>query len=130
MKTAALVDSVVSLRPFVPAKDLEISMRFYSDLGFQLYELGPDLVDVRLGNQAFLLQRYYVEAWANNFMMHLLVKDIDAWWDHLSPLDLTTRYGVPPPRAPKVEPWGLKVAYVIDPSGVLWHIAADVPPAN
>jgi len=37
--------------------------------------------------------------------------------------DLAARYGVENPRAPKLEPWGLTVAYVFDPSGVLWHFA-------
>jgi uncharacterized glyoxalase superfamily protein PhnB len=27
------------------------------------------------------------------------------------------------PAAPARQPWGLVVAYVVDPSGVLWHIA-------
>jgi uncharacterized glyoxalase superfamily protein PhnB len=22
-----------------------------------------------------------------------------------------------------VQPWGLRIAYVVDPSGVLWHVA-------
>ncbi|HTF33457.1 MAG TPA: hypothetical protein VK714_07100 [Myxococcota bacterium] len=27
-----------------------------------------------------------------------------------------------PPRAPAMQPWDLRIAYVVDPSGVLWHI--------
>jgi uncharacterized glyoxalase superfamily protein PhnB len=30
---------------------------------------------------------------------------------------------VPAPKAPAMQPWGLRVAYVVDPSGVLWHVA-------
>jgi uncharacterized glyoxalase superfamily protein PhnB len=26
-----------------------------------------------------------------------------------------------------VQPWGLKVAYVFDPAGVLWHVAERRP---
>jgi uncharacterized glyoxalase superfamily protein PhnB len=26
-----------------------------------------------------------------------------------------------------MQPWGLRVAYVIDPAGVLWHIAQRRP---
>lgn len=124
--TTRLKDSVQALKVFFPAKDFELSKRFYADLGFDVKPLGPDLAMVSLGTQAFLLQNYYVAEWAGNFMMHLLVNDLDAWWSHVARLDLPTRYGVPTPKPPKLEDWGLRTAYVIDPSGVLWHIA-EVP---
>jgi uncharacterized glyoxalase superfamily protein PhnB len=56
-------------------------------------------------------------------MMHLMVDDLDAWWRHIEDLDLPGRFGVSDPKAPALQPWGLRVAYVVDPSGVLWHIA-------
>jgi uncharacterized glyoxalase superfamily protein PhnB len=56
-------------------------------------------------------------------MMQLMVDDLDMWWAHIESLDLTKRFGVPAPKPPAVQPWGLRVAYVVDPSGVLWHIA-------
>jgi len=115
--------AVRALRPFVPAKNFAISKRFYSDLGFRIEELGRDLAEMHLGDHSFLLQNYYVEQWAGNFMMHMLVDDLPAWWAHVSSLDLASRYGVQPPRPPKHESWGLEVAYLVDPSGVLWHIA-------
>jgi uncharacterized glyoxalase superfamily protein PhnB len=79
---------------------------------------------MHLGPHSFLLQDYYVEQWAANFMMHLFVDDLDAWWAHVTSLNMASRYGVRSPRAPKLESWGLNVAYVFDPTGVLWHIAA------
>jgi len=30
---------------------------------------------------------------------------------------------VTPPKAPAMQPWGLRIAYMVDPSGVLWHVA-------
>ncbi|HEY3777681.1 MAG TPA: VOC family protein [Rhizomicrobium sp.] len=119
-----LVGTVRALRPFVPAKDFEISKRFYADFGFRMEPLGDRLAAMHLGPHSFLLQDYYVEAWAGNFVMQVFVDDLDAWWEHLASLDLAARYGVPAPRAPRPESWGLTVAYVFDPSGVLWHIAA------
>jgi uncharacterized glyoxalase superfamily protein PhnB len=56
-------------------------------------------------------------------MMQLMVDDLDAWWHHIIALDLPVKFGVRPPKAPALQPWGLRVAYVFDPSGVLWHIA-------
>jgi hypothetical protein len=112
-----------ALRPFFPAKDFDLSRRFYMDLGFRAEPLGDGLVEMHMGPYSFLLQDYYVEQWAGNFVMHMLVADLDVWWNHIASLDLAARYGVQSPRAPKMESWGLKVAYVFDPSGVLWHIA-------
>jgi hypothetical protein len=121
--TDALKDTVRELRTFVPAKDFETSKCFYADLGFQIEALDKNLAAVALGTHSFLLQNYFVEQWAGNFMMHLMVTNLDAWWKHIAGLDLEKKYGVQSPRAPKLESWGLNVAYVFDPSGVLWHIA-------
>ncbi len=56
-------------------------------------------------------------------MMQLLVDDVDVWWTHLTSLDLPKNFGVPAPKAPALQPWGLRVAFLVDPSGVLWHVA-------
>ena len=125
MSNTPAVPEVVALRPFVPAKDFETSMRFYAEFGFKVFRLGDGLASMHLGPFAFLLQKYDVEGFASNFMMHLLVTDVDAWWTRINGLDLATRYGVQAPAAPKLQPWGLVVAYVFDPSGVLWHVAAE-----
>jgi len=114
---------VLALRPFVPATDYQTSFRFYVDLGFTPHPLGDQLASMQLGPFAFLLQDYYAEGFAGNFMMHLLVKDLDAWWTRIAALDLAAKYGVRPPTPPAMQPWGLRVAYGVDPSGVLWHIA-------
>ena len=119
-----LVGSVKALRPFVPAKDFAISKQFYADLGFRVEPLGDSIAAMHIGSYSFLLQDFYVEEWANNFVLHMFVDDLDAWWEHVSSLNLDSRYGVKSPRAPKLQSWGLTVAYMFDPAGVLWHIAA------
>jgi len=118
-----LEPTVKAMRPFVPARDFQTSRRFYENLGFRGQPLGDAIIEMHLGKYSFLLQDYYVEEWAANFMMHLLVSDLDGWWSHISALDLGSRYQVESPRPPKLESWGLRVAYVFDPAGVLWHIA-------
>ena len=120
-----LAATVRAVRPFLPALNFELSKRFYADIGFQVTPLGDSLAELRLGRHAFLLQDYFVQQWAENFVMHMMVDDVDEWWAFIASLDLAGRYGVPRPRVPRVESWGLKVAYVFDPSGVLWHIAEE-----
>ena len=62
-----LAATVHGMRPVVPAKDFDISKRFYIDLGFEPRELTERLFEMRLGAFRFLLQNYYVKDWAENF---------------------------------------------------------------
>jgi catechol 2,3-dioxygenase-like lactoylglutathione lyase family enzyme len=110
------------VRPFVPTKDFDLSRRFYEALGFKKV-LDGEVAIFNAGSGGFILQRYYQKEWAENFMMQLMVDDLDAWWRHISALDLPAQFGVPAPKAPQIQPWGLRIAYVVDPSGVLWHVA-------
>ncbi len=118
-----LIPKIRAFRPFLPAKEFETSFRFYKAIGFDAYPLGDTLAEMNLGPHAFLLQGHYVKEWAENTVMHVLVNDVDAWWRHINSLDLVNKFGVALPAAPKAEPWGLTVAYVFDPAGVLWHFA-------
>ncbi len=111
-------------RPFVPAKDLEASKRFYTALGFEIVLDADDVAIFRMGASSFLLTHFDE---ADNFMMQLMVDDLDAWWARIQSLRLKSEFGVPEPRAPKMQPWGLRIAFVVDPSGVLWHIAQRRP---
>jgi catechol 2,3-dioxygenase-like lactoylglutathione lyase family enzyme len=110
------------LRTFLPTRDFELSKAFYAALGFEPIAEG-EVAIFRCGAGAIILQRRYDEGWAGNTMASLMVDDLDAWWDHLAALDLADRFGVPAPKPPAVQPWGLRVAYVVDPAGVLWHFA-------
>jgi hypothetical protein len=108
-------------RPFLPARDFELSKRFYEAVGFEKV-LDSEVAIFNVGSGGFILQRYFQKEWAENFMMQLMVDDLDLWWAHLSALDLAGQFGVQPPKAPAMQPWGLRVAYLYDPSGVLWHV--------
>jgi hypothetical protein len=118
-----LIPGIRSFRPFLPAKEFETSLRFYETIGFHAYRLGETLAELSLGEHAFLLQGHYVKEWAENTVMHVLVKDVQAWWQHINSLDLADHFDVSPPAPPRPEPWGPTVAYVFDPAGALWHFA-------
>jgi hypothetical protein len=109
------------MRPMVPAKDFNISKRFYVELGFQARPLTDRLVEMQLGGFSFILQAYYVREWADNFVVHVTVSDVGLWWDHIVSLGLSARYGVKI-QAPQSQGWAV-VAGVTDPSGVLWRFA-------
>jgi hypothetical protein len=116
-----LAQTVSAMRPMVPAKDFEISKRFYLELGFHPRPLTDQLVEMQLGVFSFILQGYYVPEWADNFVVHVTVSDVGLWWDHIASLDLPARYGVKT-KAPQSEGWAM-IAGVTDPSGVLWRFA-------
>ena len=86
--TASLSRTVISMRPIVPAKDFDTSKRFYVELGFQPRPLADRLVEMQLGVFSFILQDCYVREWADNFVVHVTVSDVGAWWDHFVSLDL------------------------------------------
>lgn len=116
------------LRPFIPTKDFDVSKRFYEAIGFEKVMDG-EVAIFNAGSGGFILQRYYQQQWAENCMLHLMVDDLDLWWAHIQSLDLPTRFGAPAPKPPAMQPWGLRVVYLVDPAGVLWHIAERRPDA-
>ena len=114
-------------RPFLPAKDFDLSKRFYQALGFTMVLDSDEVAIFRIGTSSFVLQKYFQKEWAENFMMQLMVDDLDSWWTHVLSLDLPARFCVAAPKPPAVQPWGLRIAYLIDPSGVLWHVGQRRP---
>jgi hypothetical protein len=109
-------------RAFLPSEDFEVSQAFYVALGFTIV-LEGDVAIFDTGESQIILTRFYQKEYAENFMMQLLVDDLDAWWIRISSLNLPERFGVPAPKEPAMQPWRLKVAHVVDPCGVLWHFA-------
>ena len=116
---------VNALRVFVPSKDYVDSTRFYEDLGFEVAWAADEVKEMRIEGFSFLLQNYYQKDWADNFMMQLKVANLDAWWALIVKKDLVARYEGVRAKKPTVYPWGLREIHLIDPAGVLWHIAQD-----
>lgn len=113
--------NIKSLRPFIGAKDYDISRSFYRDLGFSEFVISPDMSVFELGEVAFYLQKYFVRDWVDNTMLFLEVDDADRYFRELAALDLPGKY--PGARLSPVrrEDWG-EECFLHDPSGILWHI--------
>ncbi|MCA9023088.1 MAG: hypothetical protein KDA74_23225 [Planctomycetaceae bacterium] len=114
----------IELKAFVPAKDFALSQRFYQDLGFQIPWTSEELAYLHFGNCTFLLQNFYEKALAENLMMHLSVKSVDAWWEHVQNQKIAEKYNVKVTE-PEQRPWKMRDFVLIDPSGVLWRIAEN-----
>lgn len=115
----------IELKAFVPARDHTLSKRFYQDIGFTLASDSEGIAYFHHGDVSFLLQDFYEEALAKNFMMHLLVEDVQAWWDRLQASGIAQQYGVHM-GAIELRPWRMRDFVLTDPSGVLWRIAQNV----
>lgn len=109
------------IRPFVPAREFALSRRFYEALGFEERFADETIAILEFEGAGILLQNYFVEDWAANSMHQLFVNDLDAWWARVD--GLVERFGIPAPTAPAMQPWGIRVGFLIDPAGVLWHVA-------
>ena len=117
---------VTEIKAFVPARDYALSKSFYTDLGFTMASDGGGVAYFHFGEASFLLQDFCAESLAENFMMHLLVADVDAWWAHVQASGVVSRYGV---RLTDIEtqPWRMRGFCLSDPSGVLWRIGQNIP---
>ena len=121
--------AVNDVKVFVPALDFAQSLEFYQALGWRLNWKADDdgLAELELAGQRFYLQDYYNKDWANNFMMHILVEDADAWWKHASNVIAEGKYQYARLNEPKLEDYAALVTHVWDPSGVLLHFAQMHP---
>jgi len=117
--------TTIEAKAFVPAKDFDLSKRFYQDLAFVLAWSTDDLAHLRHGRSSFLLQNFYIKEHVDNFMMHLLVEDVEAWWAQVQSQNLIAKYGVYA-DPPADRSWGIRDFAIADPTGVLWRIGQNI----
>jgi hypothetical protein len=121
--TVVSAPHVLDIKIFVPARDFAVSTAYYLALGGKMNWQVDELAEFELGSTRFLLQDYYVQTWAENFVMHLRVDDAAAWHQHIVGMIEGDQFPGIRVRPPKVEPWGDTITYAWDPSGVLLHFA-------
>ena len=115
-----------SIRPFIGARDFDISRGFYVDLGFQESILDHSMSYFQSGGLGFYLQNAFVEDWINNLMVFMEVEDVDQYWRELLALDLAAKYKNVKLTPIRKHDWG-KECFLHDPSGVLWHFGEFNP---
>ncbi len=108
-----------SVRPFIGAKNFEVSRRFYIDLGFEEIPLG-NMSYFKSGAFGFYLQDAYVKDWVDNTMVFMEVDDVKRFWNELQNLDLPAKYDGVRVTPIREDHWG-RECFVHDPSGILWH---------
>ena len=126
MERALVNLKAVEIKAFVPARDFAASKSFYQALGFEVPWSSDDLAYVRFGETSFLLQKFFVAEHAHNFMMHLLVENVDDWYRHVMASGVVEKFGVRI-EPPQDRPWAIRDFPLTDPTGVLWRIGQNIP---
>ncbi|MDX1913976.1 MAG: glyoxalase [Methylophilus sp.] len=116
---------VTEIKAFVPAKDFELSKQFYKYIGFTMASEGGGIAYFHFEHVSFLLQNFCSEGLAENFMMHMLVADVDAWWAKINQSEVVSKYGIKLWPI-ELQPWKMRDFCITDPSGVLWRIGQNV----
>lgn len=68
--------NALSTRPFIGARDFELSKKFYRELGFEEVFLSPQMCVFKSGQLVFYLQNANIKEWIDNTMIFVEVKDV------------------------------------------------------
>lgn len=112
-----------SIRPFIGAKDYEVSRQFYRDLGFTESILSPAMSYFKTKGIGFYLQNAYVKDWVDNTMIFMEVEDVKQCYSELLALNLPAKYENVRLVPIRELDWGSE-CFLHDPSGILWHFGA------
>ncbi|NND92240.1 MAG: hypothetical protein HKN42_15380 [Granulosicoccus sp.] len=116
--------SIEDFKPFVPSKDYETSKAFYQCMGFTVSWDASEVCEIDTGfGYRFLLLPKNHNNYGESLMLHFMVDSAQAWHDHFESVELCKKFPMTRTAPPTLQPWGLLVAYVWDPAGVLLHFA-------
>jgi hypothetical protein len=112
--------NLISIRPFIGAKNFEQSRNFYEDLGFTEVFLEPKMSLFQKNQIGFYLQDAFVQDWIDNTMVFIEVENLDQAYSDMFALNLKTKYPTVKLVPIRVEHWGREF-FLHNPSGILWH---------
>jgi hypothetical protein len=111
---------ILSIEPFVPSgSNFEGSKQFFQELGFTINWEVDGVVGFQCDDSRFILQRYDVPEFAQNFMLSVKVSSIEEFRQNVLDKKLPEKYGIRISQI-KQQPYGREVN-VIDLAGVCWH---------
>jgi hypothetical protein len=116
-------DQIRSLRPFIGAKDFDLSRKFYLEIGFKEVILEHNLSYFSLERVGFYLQKAFVKDWIDNSMLFLEVENLQEFWEKINKLNLPEKFSNVRLVPIRNLDWGREF-FLYDPSGILWHIGA------
>jgi catechol 2,3-dioxygenase-like lactoylglutathione lyase family enzyme len=120
--------AILDQRLFLPTKNFRRSIDFYSRLGWTSVYQDADLALMKMSPSHFFLQNAFVEAWAHNTMVHLVVDDATAWYEKAKQVKVDGGFAEVTVHPPRREAYGALATHVLDPAGVLLFFAQMDPP--
>jgi len=111
--------AALDLKPFVPARDFDLSKRFYRAIGFTEDWTNGEIAFFKNGPTSFLLRFEEDASYAKGLQMQLLVESADEWFEHVRPALETFQTTA---EGPVNRPWGTRDFVLTDPSGVRWRV--------
>lgn len=115
------IPDIKSVRPFIGAKDFNLSRAFYKTIGFEELTITKDMSFFRSDNFGFYLQNYYAKDWVDNTMVFLELEQPKIYLETLKNLNLTKTFKGVKLSKMVYNDWGNEF-FLHDPSGILWHI--------
>lgn len=122
--------AIAEFKTFIPTSDYAQSRQFYLDFGFEIHwEASGHLVVFRAGPQLFAVQNALLQKPAGDYVLHLLVPDLDEWYSYLLGTGIAEKYGTLL-NPPQMRPWGLRDLFFHDQSDNLWRVAEAAKTEN
>jgi predicted lactoylglutathione lyase len=110
----------LSLEPFVPSgSNFEGSKQFFRELGFNTNWDAGDYTGFERDGCKFILQKYSNKDFAENFMISVVVTNVDEFRKEVIEKQLPQKFGIRIGEASDM-PYGREVN-IIDLAGVCWH---------
>jgi uncharacterized glyoxalase superfamily protein PhnB len=109
----------LELKPIIPARDFDLSKRFYRAIGFNEDWTNGEVAFFKSGDTSFLLRVEDDPGPPSKLQMQIIVDSADAWYEHVKAALEQFGMGVP---APVTQPWGARDFVITDPTGVRWRI--------
>jgi len=123
-ETAEETPVAEAVKPLVPAHDLALCRRFYLALGFRQNWQADGIAELELAGFRLLLHDGAARSDAGKgVVLHVEVPDADAWSAHARRVVAGGAFGPARVEGPRSEPWGYRVTYVHDPTGVELRLA-------
>lgn len=116
---------ISEIKTFIPSLDYEVSKEFYKAIGFTMCSDFDGVSYFHRGKCSFLLQDFYVKEHCENFMLHILVTDINNWYEFIKKEKIEKRFNIKLSEIKK-QPWNMYEFLLTDPSGVLLRISQNI----
>jgi catechol 2,3-dioxygenase-like lactoylglutathione lyase family enzyme len=115
--------AILDQRPFLATRNFRRSIDFYTRLGWTAIYQDADLALMEQGASRFFLQNAFVEQWAHNTMLHLVVDDAQAWYETAKRVKAEGGFDEVTVHPPRREAYGALATHVLDPAGILLFFA-------